>query len=256
MTARQSNTRLRRLVLLAVPMLAVAGMILAPAQAYASTTVHATIRVTGTYDGGGGTFIAGSELGNGGQSEGQKPVFELAAGATIRNLTIGSPAADGIHCLGSCTIRNVKWTDVGEDAATFLGSSPSNQYLVDGGSATSASDKVFQHNGAGTLTIQNFAVSNFGKLYRSCGNCGSQYKRSVAIKNVTATAPGKVLAGINTNYGDKATFSNVTIKNDPSKKIGICWRYTGNNTGAEPVKTGSGADGTYCKYSTSDIHYS
>jgi hypothetical protein len=42
---------------------------------------------------------------------------------------------------------------------------------------------------------------------------------------------------------------------DRSKKISICDRYTGNSTGAEPTKTGSGADGTYCRYSTSDITY-
>jgi hypothetical protein len=36
---------------------------------------------------------------------------------------------------------------------------------------------VFQHNGGGTLTVRNFQVSDFGKLYRSCGNCKTQYKR-------------------------------------------------------------------------------
>ncbi|MFD2357080.1 pectate lyase [Nonomuraea ferruginea] len=50
------------------------------------------------------------------------------------------------------------WNDVGEDAATFRSSSSSAAYLVDGGGAKSASDKVFQHNGAGTLTIRNFQV--------------------------------------------------------------------------------------------------
>ena len=38
-------------------------------------------------------------------------------------------------------------------------------------------------------------------------------------------------------------------------KIAICDRYTGNSSGAEPTKTGSGPDGTYCRYSTSDITY-
>ena len=35
----------------------------------------------------------------------------------------------------------------------------------------------------------------------------------------------------------------------------ICERYTGNSTGAEPSKIGSGADGTVCIYSASDITY-
>lgn len=42
---------------------------------------------------------------------------------------------------------------------------------VKGGGAKKADDKVFQHNGAGELKITNFDVSDFGKLYRSCGNC-------------------------------------------------------------------------------------
>ncbi|MGW0451119.1 pectate lyase, partial [Streptosporangium sandarakinum] len=33
---------------------------------------------------------------------------------------------------------------------------------------------------------------NFGKLYRSCGNCSKQYQRNVVISNVVEiTPPGK-----------------------------------------------------------------
>ena len=60
---------------------------------------------------------------------------------------------------------------------------------------------------------------------------------------------GSVLVGINTNYGDSADFDRITIYGN----IGICDRYTGNNTGAEPVKTGSGSDSQYCRYTSSDI---
>ena len=42
------------------------------------------------------------------------------------------------------------------------------------------------------------------------GNCSTQYKRGVVIENVAVTAPGKVLAGINTNYGDTARFAKIT----------------------------------------------
>jgi len=34
-----------------------------------------------------------------------------------------------------------------------------------------AEDKVVQHNGGGTVAIDGFCVEDFGKLYRSCGNC-------------------------------------------------------------------------------------
>jgi len=217
-----------------------------------SVKVDATIAVSGTLDGGNKRYYG---IGDGGQSEDQDPMFNLASGATLANVIIGAPAGDGVHCAGTCTLRNVWWLDVGEDAATFRGGT-SSVFLVDGGGARSASDKVFQHNGGGTLTIRNFQVSNFGKLYRSCGNCSTQYKRTVVIQNIRATAPGTSIAGINTNYGDTATFSGITIVGDSSKKIAICDRYTGNSSGDEPTKTGSGPDGTYCRYSTSDITYS
>jgi len=216
-----------------------------------SVKVDATINVSGSLDGGNKRYYG---IGDGGQSESQDPMFKLADGATLSNVIIGAPAGDGVHCSGTCTLRNVWWLDVGEDAATFRGGT-SATFLVDGGGARSASDKVFQHNGGGTLTIRNFQVSNFGKLYRSCGNCSTQYKRTVVFQNIRATAPGSSLAGINTNYGDTATFSGITIVGDSSRKIAICDRYTGNSSGDEPSKTGSGPDGTYCRYSASDITY-
>jgi hypothetical protein len=211
--------------------------------------------VSGTYDGGLKRFYGSGDLGSDSQSEDQGPIFELADGATLKNVILGDPAADGVHCLGSCTIQNVWWEDVGEDAATFKGKSASATYLVDGGGAMKADDKVFQHNGAGTLTIRNFQVEDFGKLYRSCGNCKTQYTRHVVISNVVATSPGKVLAGINSNYGDTAKISGVTIVGDTKKKIVVCERFQGNNTGAEPPELGSGPDSTNCLYSTSAITY-
>ena len=217
-----------------------------------SVKVNSTIAVSGSLDGGNKRYYG---IGDGGQSESQDPMFKLANGATLSNVIIGAPAGDGVHCDGSCTLRNVWWLDVGEDAATFRGGS-SSVFLVDGGGARSASDKVFQHNGGGTLTIRNVQVSTFGKLYRSCGNCSTQYKRTVVVQNVRLTAPGTAVVGINTNYGDTATLSGITIVGDSSKKIAICDRYTGNSSGNEPTKTGSGPDGTYCKYSSSDITYS
>jgi hypothetical protein len=215
-------------------------------------TVTATIPVSGTLDGGLRRYCC---IGNGSQNESQDPMFNLASGATLQNVIIGAPAGDGVHCAGPCTLRNVWWEDVGEDAATFRGNTASNTYLVDGGGARSASDKVFQHNGAGTLTIRNFQVMNFGKLYRSCGNCSTQFRRNVVITGIVATTPGSVLAGINSNFGDTARFSNITIVNDASRKIVICQKFIGNNTGAEPPKNGVGPDSTNCFFTASNITY-
>jgi len=176
----------------------------------------------------------------GSDAEGQDPLFNLANGATLKNVIIGTPAGDGIHCAGACTLINVWFEDVGEDAVTFRGSSSSQVSTIDCAGAKSATDKILQHNGAGTVIVKNFWAQTFGKVYRSCGNCGTQYARHVVFSNITATG-GSTIAGINTNYGDSAKFWNVSTGGAQ-----ICERYTGNNTGAEPVRTGTGIDGTYC----------
>src|SRR3954447_4483669 len=220
-----------------------------------SVPVPKTIKVTsGTYDGGLKRFYGTGDLGTGGQDENQSPIFELSNGTTLKNVVLGSPAADGVHCLGTCTLLNVWWEDVGEDAATFKGTSASQTMTIDGGGARKASDKVFQHNGPGTMYIRNFQVNDFGKLYRSCGNCKTQYKRNVVVDNVTATVPGKALVGINTNYGDTAKLTRITIVNDANKKIKVCDKYKGVTSG-EPTKIGSGPDSTNCLYTTANITY-
>ena len=99
-----------------------------------------------------------------------------------------------------------------------------------------------------------FEVDDFGKLYRSCGNCKTQHKRNVVLENITAFSPGKSLVGINTNYGDTARLSKITIVGDSSKKIVACEKYKGVTSG-EPSKIGSGPDSTNCLYKTSDIIY-
>ncbi len=177
----------------------------------------------------------------GSQDEGQDPLFKLSAGATLKNVIIGTPAGDGIHCEGACTLQNVWFEDVGEDAVTFRGSSSSIVSTVQCAGAKAASDKILQHNGAGTVIVKDFWAQDFGKVYRSCGNCSTQYARHVILSNITASSGKSCIAGINTNYGDTASFWNVTTGG-----VSICDRYTGNSTGAEPTKTGSGIDGKYC----------
>ncbi|GGS43428.1 pectate lyase [Streptomyces pseudogriseolus] len=220
-----------------------------------SQGVSSTISVSGTKDYGMKRLYGTGDLGSGGQDEDQGPILKLADGAVLKNVILGAPAADGIHCEGSCTLQNVWWEDVGEDAATFKGKSSGAVYTVSGGGAKEASDKVFQFNGAGTLNVSNFAVKNFGTFVRSCGNCSSQYKRTINLNSIEVNWKGGRIAGINTNYGDSATLRNITIVGDSSKKIVPCQKYIGNNTGKEPSSNGSGPDGTYCKYSSSDITY-
>ncbi|HYO96970.1 MAG TPA: pectate lyase, partial [Polyangiaceae bacterium] len=70
----------------------------------------------------------------------------------------------------------------------------------------------------------------------------------VVLQDVTART-GKTLVGLNTNYGDTAKLSRITLYGSMT----ICERYTGNSSGDEPVKTGTGPDSTHCLYQTSDI---
>jgi hypothetical protein len=202
-----------------------------------TVTLTATRKISGSFDGGNTEFIAGSALGDGDQSENQLPLFELAAGSTLSNVIIGIPGADGVHCLGTCTLRNVWWLDVGEDAATLKGTSASQVMTVDGGGAMHASDKVFQHNGPGSFIIRNFQATDIGKLYRSCGNCKTQFARHVEVSNVTVTAPLKDLVGINPNLGDTAKIDNVTVIGSSGKTV-ICASFKGVTSG-EPTLVSS-----------------
>jgi hypothetical protein len=94
--------------------------------------------------------------------------------------------------------------DVCEDAISIKGDGTAN---IVGGGAFHASDKVIQHNGCGTVNIKNFYAEDYGKVYRSCGNCSGNCARSVTMEGVTAVDGGELI-GINPNMGDKASYSN------------------------------------------------
>lgn len=81
-------------------------------------------------------------------------------------------------------------------------------------------DGLTPHSGGGTVSVTDFFVTNFGKLYRSCGvcihhkylffpatdisqNCSTMYKRTFTATGVVAE-DGDVLVGINSNYGGLA----------------------------------------------------
>lgn len=215
--------------------------------------VDATIRVISgkRFDGKMQRFYGIDDMATSSQDENQDPMFRLSDGAVLENVILGDPAADGIHCYGSCTLRNVWWERVGEDAATFRGQQPDDVMLIDGGGASGAKDKVFQNNGVGTMIIKNFYVEQFGKLYRSCGNCSRQAARKVVIENVTAVVAPKssCLVGLNENYGDQAIFRGLNrIYNiDFKPSFPVCQRFMGNTRGLEPKKTTTGPDAN-CVY--------
>ncbi|RAL59330.1 hypothetical protein DID88_006935 [Monilinia fructigena] len=177
-------------------------------------------------------------------------VFVVKAGGTLSNVIIGPNQVEGVHCEGGCTLQNVWWSDVCEDALTVEKSQTAGQITrIIGGGAFNAADKVFQHNGAGTLSISDFTVENFGKLYRSCGNCGTQYKRNIIMNNINASG-GKSLTGINSNYGDTCRLTNINAKNVKE----TCAKYEGTTINSqEPVRLGEGPDGVNCIYAMTDV---
>jgi hypothetical protein len=192
-------------------------------------------------------------LSGGSQSEGQPAVFDVQEGATLKNVIIGPLAADGIHCLGNCTLDHVWWQDIGEDAATALG--PAGTVMnITCGAAYKGSDKAFQFNGRGEMRISNFYVANAGKLVRSCGDCtGNGGPRRISVNNVI-TRDVPTIVGINTNFGDVATIRNLTLNNSGTTKTKICQVYKG-------VVKGSGSSSALgvefntpnCQVSQSDV---
>lgn len=196
----------------------------------AMPTYTETVQLTATHVVPAGTVFDGGNkrynLSGGSQSEGQPAVFDVQEGGTLRNVIIGPLAADGIHCLGNCTLERVWWEDIGEDAATALG--PAGTVMnITCGAAYKGSDKTFQFNGRGEMRISNFFVANSGKLVRSCGDCtGNGGPRRIFVNNVI-TRDVSTIVGINTNFGDVATIRNLTLNNSGTSKTKICQAYKG-----------------------------
>jgi pectate lyase len=181
--------------------------------------------IKGTFDGGNKEYDRGRPCNSDDDTGSASAVFILENGATLSNVIIGANALEGVHCKGACTITNVWFRDVCEDAISILGTGDA---LIQGGGAQEAKDKVVQHNGRGTVTIKDYTVVNAGKLYRSCGDCTNNGgPRKVVVQNVKVNGMTSDLVGINSNYGDTATISGSCGR---SKKV--CQEYKGVNKGS------------------------
>lgn len=221
--------------------------------------------ITGTVDCGGITVGTACD----GQSESQQPVFTLSDGATLKNVHLkAGAAADGVHCKGNCTLQNVVWDGVCEDAATMEGGSGKTMTVI-GGSATKADDKVFQHNGHGsTINLSNFQTfDRIQRLWASCGDCvdnaGPRYLIANGVTiNGPVVKPDGTTAGyvlrLNSNYGDKATVRTMRIKGYSVGNPKVCVQATGitkaeENAGAKQVNQGEFWNTAYCDISKSDV---
>ncbi|KAL6235042.1 hypothetical protein BDW75DRAFT_251158 [Aspergillus navahoensis] len=180
--------------------------------------------IVGSQDMGNREYDRGRACDTDADTGSDSAVFILENGATLSNVIIGKNQLEGIHCKGSCTLNNVWFRDVCEDAISALGT---GNVLIQGGGAQEAKDKVVQHNGRGTVTIKDFTVVNAGKLYRGCGDCTNNGgPRNVVVQNVKAKGVSE-LVGINSNYGDTANISGSCGSN--VKKV--CQEYKGVEKG-------------------------
>ncbi|QNR41115.1 pectate lyase [Pseudomonas syringae] len=144
------------------------------------------------YDGHGATFTADKSMGTGNQDEHQKPLFELAEGAVLKNVNLGENEADGIHVNAKnseqVTIDNVHAQNVGEDMITVKGEGGAKvtNLNITNSSANGADDKVIQLNADTHLKVDGFKATDFGTLVRTNG--GKQFDdMSVELNGVDAT---------------------------------------------------------------------
>jgi hypothetical protein len=169
-------------------------------------------------------------------------LFELEDGATLQNVIVGNHGADGIHCKGTCTIKNVWFQNVCDDMVTAESGS-SGTVTIDGGGARNAHDKLFQDNSHGKFVVQNFYGEKLGKMYRACGvggGCDST-KGNLTMTNVTAIGVDQVV-GI-TKGRDKATLSKICLFQSPT----VCQMYDSSDK-----KLTDGPDSSTCNYKWTD----
>ncbi|KOP56892.1 type III effector HrpK [Pseudomonas coronafaciens pv. porri] len=162
-------------------------------QAGKINVVKDTIKVGAgeVFDGHGATYTADKSLGDGDQSENQKPLFELAEGATLKNVNLGQNEADGIHVKAANAdtvhIDNLHAQNVGEDLITVKGEGGAKVTNLDvtNSSAQGADDKIMQLNANTHLKVDGFKADDFGTMVRTNG--GKQFDdMSIELNGVDA----------------------------------------------------------------------
>ncbi len=160
---------------------------------------------------------------------------------------MGTHVGDGIHCEGSCTIENVWFPHICDDAISALGS---GTVTIRDSGFKNARDKTIQHNGTATVNIDNVYVETAGKLYRSCGDgCDSGSSRTASISNVVAIGVDQI-AGVSTD--DSVALQNICAY----RTAAVCTTYEpGSDSKATNGVNGSN-DGpsSNCNFSGSDVH--
>lgn len=199
-----------------------------------------------------------------GDDESQDPLITLR-NATVKNLILAADGgADGIHCReGDCVLENVIWEDVCEDAATNR-SDGGSMHILGGWAFNNTGgwggdpDKIFQHNSVNNSTTQidgGFIARGVnGKLWRSCGNCSNNNgPRHLIIDDVRIEGSIGSVVGLNVNFGDTATISNLAIENYGSGNPEVCEQYTGVQSGQSSPSLGEAWNTENCLVDPDDI---
>ena len=87
--------------------------------------------------------------------------------------------------MGDNTLDNVKWLDVGEDAASVRSTFPGGKINILNCEGYDAADKMFQFNTSCDVLIKNFKGSNMGQLIRQNG--GTTFKINIDLNTVNVT---------------------------------------------------------------------
>ena len=168
---------------------ALAGLVSSAQAATVYFTSTYVIPAGATYNGNGNTIVA-QGMGDGSQSESQKPFFRLNAESWLKNVKLAAPGVDGCHFYGNGTMNEVTWQDVGEDQFTVKSG---GNCWVSGGSAVNASDKFGQANAATWVTLYYHTQTNGLKNIRQNGGttytCNFYYDNNTA--NQTKEAVGR-----------------------------------------------------------------
>ncbi len=224
-----------------------------PSPTGSTVTISGTKSVT-DYDGKGALHEGDLNDCTIGDQGSTSAIIEVANGGSVKNVIFGKKVGDGIHCLGSCTIDNVWFQYICDDAITInKDGTASAASTISNSGFKGARDKTIQHNGGdSTLNISNVYVEVAGKLYRSCGKgggCTTSAKHTVNISNVIAIGVGQV-AGVSEN--DQVTLSNICTFRSPT----LCNAYQVNSdTDSTKGANGTGeGPGSNCTYKPSDTH--
>jgi hypothetical protein len=198
------------------------------------------------YDGGMNLVEGSLENCAEGDQSSVDPLIEVENGGTVKNLVMGSRVGDGIHCLGSCTIENVWFPNVCDDAISIMGS---GTVTIKNSGFKNARDKTIQHNGTATVTIENVYVETAGKLYRSCGDGCSGSNRTANLTNIVAIGVDQV-AGVSEN--DTVTLKNICVH----RTFSICAVYEPGSSDESTTGVNGSNDGPNdnCRFAGSDTH--